>query len=213
LKVIQKLGEAKRSNDSRQVGLSDLVKDLAVVLDLCSRALVRWSMAHHRRAERVTQALSMALGQRQPAAGLLMPTDRGSPYGADSYRPLLRQHGMPSRMRRKGNWWDNAVAESFFATIKAELLDRQPWPTRTTAHNAIFEWIEGWYNPHRRHSSLGYLSPEKFEHEFAAELESRSSELLPHSRQTARRVRLMRKSKSKTTHPNKRRTSTNHIIH
>ena len=112
-----------------------------------------------------------------------------------------------------GDAYDNALAESFFASLECEVLDRNHFRTREEARTAVFSWIEGWYNPHRRHSSLGYLSPEQFEQEFAAEHESRSSELLPHSRQTARRLRSMRKSKSKTTHPNKRRTSTNHIIH
>ena len=91
---------------------------LAVVLDLCSRAVVGWSMADHMRAELVNQALSMALGQRQPAAGLIMHTDRGSQYGADSYRQLLTQHGIQPSMSRKGNCWDNAVAESFFHTLE-----------------------------------------------------------------------------------------------
>jgi transposase InsO family protein len=89
---------------------------LAVVLDLCSRAVVGWAMANHMRAELVTQALSMAICQRRPAAGLIMHTDRGSQYGAESYRQLLTQHGMQPSMRRKGNCWDNAVAESFFHT-------------------------------------------------------------------------------------------------
>ena len=95
---------------------------LAVVLDLCSRAVVGWSMADHRRAELVNQALAMALCQRQPAVGLIMHTDRGSQYGADSYRQLLTQHGIQPSMSRKGNCWDNAVAESFFHTLKTELV-------------------------------------------------------------------------------------------
>jgi putative transposase len=95
---------------------------LAVVLDLCSRAVVGWSMANHMRAELVNQALAMALYQRQPAAGLIMHTDRGSQYGADSYRQLLSQHGIEPSMSRKGNCWDNAVAESFFHTLKTELI-------------------------------------------------------------------------------------------
>jgi transposase InsO family protein len=95
---------------------------LAVGLDLCSRAVVGGSVATHMRAALVTQALSMALCQRQPAAGLIRHTDRGSQYGADSYRQLLSQHGMPPSMSRKGNCWDNAVAESFFHTLKTELI-------------------------------------------------------------------------------------------
>jgi putative transposase len=89
---------------------------LAVVLDLCSRAVVGWSMADHMRAELVNQALAMAIGQRRPAAGLIMHTDRGSQYGAESYRQLLMQHGIQPSMSRKGTCWDNAVAESFFHT-------------------------------------------------------------------------------------------------
>ena len=102
---------------------------LAVVLDLCSRAVVGWSMANHMRAELVNQALSMALCQRQPAAGLIMHTDRGSQYGADSYRQLLRQHGIQPSMSRKGNCWDNAVAESFFHTLKTELIYLEDFDT------------------------------------------------------------------------------------
>ena len=93
---------------------------LAVVLELCSRAVVGWSMADHMRAELVHQALAMALCQRQPAAGLLMHTDRGRQYGADSYQHLLTQHGMQPSMSRQGTCWDNAVAESFFHTLKTE---------------------------------------------------------------------------------------------
>ena len=95
---------------------------LAVVLDLCSRAVVGWSMADHMRAELVNQALAMAIGQRQPAAGVIMHTDRGSQYGADSYRQLLTQHGIEPSMSRTGNCWDNAVAESFFHTLKTALI-------------------------------------------------------------------------------------------
>jgi putative transposase len=93
---------------------------LAVVLDRCSRAVVGWSMANHRRAELVNQALAMAIYQRQPAAGLIRHTDRGSQYGADSDRQRLRQHGVQPSMSRKGNCWDNAVAESFCHTLKTE---------------------------------------------------------------------------------------------
>ena len=105
---------------------------LAVVLDLCSRAVVGWSMANHMRAELVHQALSMAICQRQPAAGLLMHTDRGSQYGAESYRQLLTQHGMQSSMSRKGNCWDNAVAESFFHTLKTALISLEDFDTHTS---------------------------------------------------------------------------------
>ena len=136
---------------------------LAVVLDLCSRAVVGWSMANHMRAEFVTQALSMAIGQRQPAAGLIMHTDRGSQYGAESYRQLLTQHGMQPSMSRKGNCWDNAVAESFFHTLKTELIYLEDFDTHEQAQTAVFEYIEVFYNRQRCHSANGYLAPLAYE--------------------------------------------------
>jgi putative transposase len=136
---------------------------LAVVLDLCSRAVVGWSMANHMRAELVNHALSMALGQRRPAAGLLMHTDRGSQYGADSYRQLLSQHEIQASMSRKGNCWDNAVAESFFHTLKVELIYREDFDTHEQAQTAVFEYIEVFYNRQRCHSANGYLAPLAYE--------------------------------------------------
>jgi putative transposase len=136
---------------------------LAVVLDLCSRAVVGWSMADHMRAGLVNQALSMAICQRQPAAGLIMHTDRGSQYGADSYRQLLAQHGMQPSMSRKGNCWDNAVAESFFHTLKTELIYLEDYDTHEAAQTAVFEYIEVFYNRQRCHSANGYLAPLVYE--------------------------------------------------
>ena len=136
---------------------------LAVVLDLCSRAVVGWSMANHMRAELVTQALSMAIGQRQPAAGLIMHTDRGSQYGAESYRQLLTQHGMQPSMSRKGNCWDNAVAESFFHTLKTELIYLEDFDTHEQAQTVVFEYIEVFYNRQRGHSANGSLAPLAYE--------------------------------------------------
>jgi putative transposase len=136
---------------------------LAVVLDLCSRAVVGWSMANHMRAELVNQALAMALCQRQPAAGLLMHTDRGSQYGADSYRQLLTQHAIQPSMSRKGNCWDNAVAESFFHTLKTELASLEDFDTHEYAQTAVFEYIEVFYNRQRCHSANGYLAPLAYE--------------------------------------------------
>jgi putative transposase len=136
---------------------------LAVVLDLCSRAVVGWSMANHMRAELVTQALSMAIGQRQPAAGLIMHTDRGSQYGAESYRQLLTQHGMQPSMSRKGNCWDNAVAESFFHTLKTELIYLEDFDTHEQAQTVVFEYIEVFYNRQRCHSANGSLAPLAYE--------------------------------------------------
>jgi putative transposase len=136
---------------------------LAIVLDLCSRAVVGWSMANHMRAELVNQALMMAIGQRQPAAGLLMHTDRGSQYGAESYRNLLTQYGIQPSMSRKGNCWDNAVVESFFHTLKTELLYLETWDTHEQTQTAVFEYIEVFYNRQRCHSANGYLAPLAYE--------------------------------------------------
>jgi putative transposase len=136
---------------------------LAIVLHLCSRAVVGWSMADHMRAELVNQALSMAICQRQPAAGLIMHTDRGSQYGADSYQQLLTQHGIQPSMSRKGNCWDNAVAESFFHTLKTELIYLEDFNTREQAQTAVFEYIEVFYNRQRCHSANGYLAPLVYE--------------------------------------------------
>jgi putative transposase len=136
---------------------------LAVVLDLCSRAVVGWSMANHMRAELVNQALTMAICQRQPAAGLIMHSDRGSQYGADSYQQLLRQHRIEPSMSRKGNCWDNAVAESFFHTLKTELIYLEDFDTREQAQMAVFEYIEVFYNRQRCHSANGYLAPLAYE--------------------------------------------------
>jgi putative transposase len=136
---------------------------LAVVLDLCSRAVVGWSMANHMRAELVNQALAMATCQRHPAAGLIMHTDRGSQYGADSYRQLLAQHGIQASMSRKGNCWDNAVAESFFHTLKTELIHLEDFDTHDHAQTAVFEYIEVFYNRQRCHSANGYLAPLVYE--------------------------------------------------
>jgi putative transposase len=136
---------------------------LAIVLDLCSRAVVGWSMADHMRAELVNQALAMAICQRQPEAGLIMHTDRGSQYGADSYRQLLRQYGIEPSMSRKGNCWDNAVAESFFHTLKTELIYLEDFDTHEQAQTAVFEYIEVFYNRQRCHSANGYLAPLAYE--------------------------------------------------
>jgi putative transposase len=136
---------------------------LAVVLDLCSRAVVGWSMANHMRAELVNQALAMAICQRRPAAGLIMHTDRGSQYGADSYRQLLSQHAIQPSMSRKGNCWDNAVAESFFHTLKTELVYLEDFKTHEQTQTAVFEYIEVFYNRQRCHSANGYLAPLVYE--------------------------------------------------
>ena len=132
---------------------------LAVLLDAYSRRIVGWAMADHLRAELALDALAMALRARRPPPGLVHHTDRGCQYTAAMYRATLADRGITVSMSRSGQCLDNAVAESFFATLKAELVDTRAWPTRAAARLAIFEWIEVWYNRRRRHSTLGYLTP------------------------------------------------------
>lgn len=136
---------------------------LAVVLDLRSRRVIGWAMRHTLDGAITRDALAMALHDRRPAAGCLSHSDRGSQYAAHDYQALLQSHDMIPSMSRTGDCWDNAVAESFFATLKRELIDRVRWRTRDEARTAIFTYIESWYNRHRRHSSLGYLSPIAYE--------------------------------------------------
>jgi len=136
---------------------------VAVVLDLGSRRVIGWAMRHTLERGLTLDALTMALGQRQPGAGVLHHSDRGSQYACGEYQALLTQHSMTCSMSRKGDCWDNAVVESFFATLKAELVDAADWATREAARAALFAYIEVWYNRQRRHSSLGYLSPLQYE--------------------------------------------------
>jgi putative transposase len=136
---------------------------LAVVIDLFSRAVVGWSMSRWLKAELVTNALQMALDQRQPRPGLIMHTDRGSQYVADCYLQLFLHHGIQPSMSRKGNCWDNAVAESFFHTLKTECVYLGPFETREQARDAIFDYIEVFYNRQRRHSANGNLAPMVYE--------------------------------------------------
>ena len=139
---------------------------LAGVLDLCSRKIVGWSMADHMKTELVSAALTMAIVRRGPHPGLLHHSDRGVQYASDAYQHLLQVHGMESSMSGKGDCWDNACAESFWATLKKELVNHEQYATREQARQSIFEYIEVFYNRQRLHSSLGYLSPEAFEARF-----------------------------------------------
>ncbi len=132
---------------------------LAVILDAYSRKVVGWAMADHLHTELATAALQMALTTRQPAPGLIHHTDRGSQYTSSVYGELLSVHQVRQSVGKPGTCWDNSVAESFFATLKTELIYRHIWPSRRVAKSAVFEFIAGWYNQHRRHSTLGYLSP------------------------------------------------------
>jgi transposase InsO family protein len=125
--------------------------------------VVGWATADHLRTDLVAQALTNAVTARRPTAQVIFHSDQGCQYTSTQYAHLADQLGVRLSVGRRGQCWDNAVAESFFATIKVELLDRQSWPTRARTHQAIFEWIEGWYNTRRRHSTLDYLSPAAYE--------------------------------------------------
>ena len=139
---------------------------LAGVIDLCSRKIVGWSMADHMKTGLVSDALQMAVTRRLPGPDLLHHSDRGVQYASDDYQHLLQSHQMQSSMSGKGNCWDNACAESFWATLKTELVHHEQYTTREQARQSIFEYIEIFYNRKRLHSSLGYLSPEAFEARF-----------------------------------------------
>ncbi|MER7009750.1 IS3 family transposase [Dactylosporangium sp. NPDC000555] len=130
---------------------------------MASRRVVGWAVADHLKTDLVDAALTDALRRRRPADGLVFHSDRGCQYTSAQHARLAKRHDVRLSVGRRGQCWDNAVAESFFATIKTELMHRQAWPTRAAARQAIFEYIEGWYNTRRRHSSLGYLSPAAFE--------------------------------------------------
>ena len=141
---------------------------LAVVLDLFSRRVVGWAMAEHRGHELALAALDMAIARRRPAPGLVQHSDRGRQYAAHGYRARLRAHGMLCSMSRKGDCWDNAPVESFFATLKGELVEQRDYLTRDEARADVFQYVEGWYNRRRLHSSIGYLTPEQKAAEVAA---------------------------------------------
>ena len=136
---------------------------LATVLDLGSRRCVGWAMRDTLEVELALSALRMAREARRPAPGLIQHTDRGSQYTSEAYRAELAAHGMVASMSRKGDCYDNAVAESFFSTLEFELLMRHDWQTKEEARRAIFRYIETWYNRKRRHSTLGYVSPAAYE--------------------------------------------------
>jgi putative transposase len=138
---------------------------LAVVLDLASRRVVGWAMHQTLEAELALAALRMALEERRPEPGLVHHSDRGIQYACTAYQELLATHGLEASMSRKGDCWDNAVAESCFATLELELLARHRWRTRDEARTAIFRYIARWYNTRRRHSTLGYRSPALYERE------------------------------------------------
>lgn len=136
---------------------------LAILLDLYSRAVVGWAMGARLTEELTQHALQMALHRRQPKPGLLHHSDRGSQYAANAYQQRLRAAGIRGSMSRRGNCWDNACVESFFGTLKRELIHHRQYHTREEAKQEIFEYLEVFYNRQRRHSTLGYRSPAEFE--------------------------------------------------
>ncbi len=141
---------------------------LATVLDLGSRRCVGWAMRDDLAGELALSALRMAWEARRPAPGVIHHSDRGSHYTSGAYQDELAAHGMVASMSRKGDCYDNAVAESFFSTLEFELVMRHDWHTRAEARRAIFRYIELWYNQKRRHSTLGYLSPAAYEAQLEA---------------------------------------------
>ncbi len=145
---------------------------LAVIIDLFSRRVVGWSMADHMRTELVLTALDAALGQRIPSqAGLVFHSDRGSQYASGDYQVALLKADITCSMSRRANCWDNAVAESFFGTLKIELIYPRIFSTKAIARTIIAEWIEVFYNRQRIHSTIGYLSPVQFEQDYWSTLD------------------------------------------
>lgn len=136
---------------------------LAVVIDLCSRKVVGWSMGSRMKAQLVCDALTMAIWQRQPKAGLIHHSDRGSQYASKDFRQLLKTHGSKGSMSRKGNCWDNAVAESFFGSLKQERVQWRNYQTRYEAQQDVLDYISMFYNSRRLHSYLDYMSPNDYE--------------------------------------------------
>jgi len=144
---------------------------LAVVLDAWSRRIVGWSMAHHLRTELVLDALQMAIGQRRPAGEVIHHSDQGSQYTSLAFGNRCKEAGVRPSMGSVGDAYDNAMCESFFATLECELLDRRRFASQAEARVACFSFIEGWYNPVRLHSALGYRSPIRYEQDMQTELE------------------------------------------
>jgi putative transposase len=166
--VLDRQFDAELPNQKWAVDITYIPTDqgwlyLAGVIDLCSRKIVGWSMADHMRVELVSDALKMAIARRRPGEDLLHHSDRGVQYASEDYMHLLQSHDMRISMSGKGDCWDNAVMESFWATLKNELVNHEHYAMHEEARASIFEYIEVFYNRKRLHSSLGYVSPETFE--------------------------------------------------
>jgi putative transposase len=150
---------------------------LAAVMDCFSRRIVGWSMAEHMRAELVVDALEMAVARRQPGPGLVHHSDQGSQYVALTFGHAAGDAGIAVSMGSVGDCFDNAVSESFFATLKKDLINRRSWPNKAELRGEVFSYIEEFYNPTRLHSRLGYLSPAAFEQEALAGIETDAGRL------------------------------------
>jgi len=163
---------AKRPNERWVTDITYVWTDegwtyLAVILDLLSRSVVGWSLGTSLATQLPLDALNVALQRRRPSLGLLLHSDRGCQYTSAAHRMKLAEHGIQVSMSRKGNCWDNAVAESFFATLKNELIHRRRWRSRHELRNAVFEYIDVFYNRRRLHSSLNYKTPAEVEQQHA----------------------------------------------
>lgn len=141
---------------------------LAVVLDLYSRQVIGWSMGDSNNSELVQEALRMAISRRGKPSQTIVHSDQGGTYASRAYRQLIEENHLLCSMSRKGECLDNAVAESFFGTLKTELIDHEVYPTKADARRSVFEYIEVFYNRHRRHSYLGYVSPAEYERQLAS---------------------------------------------
>ena len=136
---------------------------LASVIDLSSRKIVGWALADHMRTDLVLDALAMAVDRRNPPTGVIFHSDRGTQYTSTRFREALQANGMAQSMSRKGQCWDNAVAEAWFGTLKRELIDTRSWATHRQVRTALFEWVEVTYNNRRLHSSLGFQTPTEYD--------------------------------------------------
>jgi transposase InsO family protein len=145
---------------------------LAAIVDVFSRACIGWSMADHLRTSLVLEALDGAIARRQPRPGLIHHSDRGTQYTSMALGDRLARSGIAASMGHPGSGLDNALAESFFASLETELIDRSTWPTRAAARHAVFDWIERFYNRVRIHSSIGYMSPLEFERRYRLTISS-----------------------------------------
>ena len=143
---------------------------LTVMIDLFSRKVVGWNISSRMKASTVCNALRMAIWQRRPSAGLIVHSDRGSQYASNEYRKLLEQNGFIGSMSRKGDCWDNSVAESFFSRLKEERVRWRHYQTREKARQDILDYIVMFYNSHRLHSTIGYVSPNQFEKRYWGQL-------------------------------------------